>query len=311
MKPSALKTFCVLAVTVIGLSAAPVRAATDSLVASIEGFFSALKEDFNGRASSAIVKSTREAQLGAYFAGFMKKNPSLSTVMKVDAKGRVVCERSRGKKPQAKKRSVAQVSWFLKTSKELRAFDCTVVDKTGRASLYWCVPLLREAPGGGAKRPGFGGVFVAVVGMKDCFNAIARAGAQPFVIRLNNKTFYEHSWKSKMIFVENQLAVPGVETMTVRYQKSDVSTVAQAEAPPKTYIDTFAMTAEASLEKKSPDSSSAGPETRKVSAAKKNMPFIVSLFVLIIVVTVLLIIQIADRIGRRRSSRPGGKPDIL
>jgi hypothetical protein len=63
MKPSAVKTVGACLSAIIGMFAAPARPATDSLVASMEVYFSALKDDFNQRAASSIVKTGRTAQL--------------------------------------------------------------------------------------------------------------------------------------------------------------------------------------------------------------------------------------------------------
>jgi hypothetical protein len=283
----------------------PVYPATDSLIASMETYFSDLKEDFNQRAASSIIKTPSGAQLSAYFAKILKKKPSLASLMKVNAKGTVLCERIRDEKYAVTKHSVAKRQWFLKTAKSLKKYDCCVHEKNGGVYLYWSVPLLRE--GAGSRR--FNGAVLAVVDLKDCFQAITKAGVRPFLVLLNNKVFYEHAWKSKMIFVEDRLSVPGVETITVRYQKSNVSIVPQTETPQKSDPDSLAAPQAVSAAKIAGDTSSAGLQGASVSAAKKNMPIIVSLIILIVIVAVLLIIQIADRINRRRTTRSGDKPD--
>ncbi len=313
MNQSVLKTVGVYLAAVIAVVSMPVHPASDSIVAFMEVYFASLKEDFNQRAASTIVKTARAAQLAGYFAGIMKKNPSIVSLMKVDAKGIVTYERARNGRQPVKKRSVVQRSWFDKTAKGLKEADCLVIDRSGRALIYWSIPLLRDGPGG-AKR--FNGALVAAVDLKACFQAIAKAGAQPFLIRLNDKTFYEGSWKNTMIFVENRLNIPGVENLVVRYQKSDVSTVPQPETPApgvvsETPAASVAIAPAASPVKASPDSIQAAPQVAQVSVAKKNMPFIVSLIVLIIVVSVLLIIQVADRVTRSRGARSANKNDLL
>jgi hypothetical protein len=295
MNQSALKIVGVRLAAIIAVFAASVYPATDSLVASMETYFSDLKDDFNQRATSSLVKSARSPQLDGYFAGIIKKNPAFASLMKIDAKGKVLCERVKGKKQPAKKRSVAGRSWFVKTIKGLKEFDCLVNDKNGRPLGYWSFPITADGPGGAMR---FTGAFVAVVDLKACFLAIAKTGTQPFLVRLDDKDFFENSWNSNMIFVEYRLSVPGVDNLIVRYQKSNVSSVPQQEPPARGLSESLSVASAA------PVAASANLQAPSVSPAKKNMPFIVSLIVLIIVVTVLLIIQVADRINRNRTNRP-------
>jgi hypothetical protein len=302
MNPSALKIVGMNLAAIIAVFAASAYPATDSLVASMETYFSALKDDFNQRAASSLVKSARAPQLGGYFAGIIKRNPSFASLMKVDAKGNVTCERVKGRQQLAKKRTVAQRTWFVKAAKGLKEFDCLVNDKNGRPLGYWSFPIVAEGPGG-AKR--FMGVFVAVVDLKACFLAIAKTGTQPFLVRLSDRDFFENSWNSNMIFVVYRLPVPGVDNLIVRYQKSNVSSVPQP--PPIVRSDSLSVTSPSAAPAAAPadpkDTSGANLQAPSVSPAKKNMPFIVSLIVLIIVVSVLLIIQVADRINRNRTNR--------
>jgi hypothetical protein len=305
MKPSVLKTVGMYLVTVIGVVATSADSATDSLVTTMEVYFSTLKKDFNQRATSSIVKTRRVSQLRRYFAQIMKKNPSVASLMKVNARGMVMYERVRNQNHPVKKRSVAKRQWFLKTAKGLKEYDFLIKDKKGRANLLWSIPLLREGRGSRS----FDGAVVAVIDLKNCFHTIAKRGAQPFLVRLNNKNFYEHSWKDKIIFVENHLNVPGVENIIVRYQKSDVSVVQQAELPQKSRAENLTAPSMGSIATHASDSSRVKPMLSSLFSGKKNMPVIVSLIILIVVVAVLLIIQITDRINRRRAAQSSDKWD--
>ena len=303
MKPSVLKTVGMYLVTVIGVVAPSADSATDSLVTTMEVYFSTLKKDFNQRAATSIVKTRRVTQLRRYFAQIMKKNPPIASLMKVNARGMVMYERVRNQNNPVKKRSVAKRRWFLKTAKGLKEYDCLIKDKKGRPNLLWSIPLLRE--GKGSRR--FNGAVVAVVDLKDCFHTIAKKGAQPFLVRLNNKNFYEHSWKDKMIFVENRLNIPGVENIIIRYQKSDVSIVPQADFAQKNKPENLTAPPAGSIATNASDSSRVKSTLSSLFSGKKNMPVIVSLIILIVVVAVLLIIQITDRINRRRTVQSSDK----
>jgi hypothetical protein len=307
MKKSVPTTVALCMTMVIAFFATPAIPATDSLVTIIEAYFSSLKEDFDQSAATPLVKSSRDARLFSYFGGIMEKNPSLRSLMKVDAKGIARCERRSGEKHAVKKHSVAKQQWFSQTTKNKKEYDYLSRDKNGHVSLYWSIPLLQEKSG--LQR--VSGAVVAVIDLRECFRAIARQSAQPFLVRMDNADFYAHSWKKTMIFVEDRLSVPGAENIAIRYQKSNVS-IPQPET----------------LQKSSPESSLAKPTRANLTgdssllpgaasmdppmpAAKKNMPLIVSLSVLIVIITVLLVFQVIAKINQNRSERTSKNKDFL
>ena len=122
MKKSVLKPFGVRVAAMIIAVAAAVHPATDSLVSAMETYFSALKEEVDRAASTSIVKNTAGSQLRGYFAAVMKRNPSIRSLMKVDARGRVVGERIRGEKRAPPRRSVARSRFFSQTAKSLKEY---------------------------------------------------------------------------------------------------------------------------------------------------------------------------------------------
>ena len=308
MKKSVLTTVALCLTAVMGLLPTPVHPATDSLVTIVEAYFSSLKENFDQGAASPIVKSSRDARLFGYFGGIMEKSPPLRSLMKVDAKGMARCERHSGDNHAVKKHSVAKQPWFSQTAKSKKEYDCLSKDKTGRVSLYWSVPLLQEKAG--SQR--FSGAVIAVVDLRDCFRAIARQCANPFLVRLDNADFYAHVWKKTMIFVEDRLSVPGAKDVAIRYQKSNVSILPQPQTPQKSSPESSPVnqTTAVSTGDSSRLAAAAAMEV-PVPAAKKNMPIIVSLSVLIVIITVLLIFQVIARINQNRSERAAENKDLL
>jgi hypothetical protein len=307
MKTSVLKPFGVRTAAIIILIPASIHPATDSLIPSMEAYFSALKEEVNRDAATSIVKNTAGVQLYGYFTAVIKKNPSIRSLMKVDGRGRVVCERVRGKKYPPQRRSVSQCGWFAQTAKSLKEYQCAYKDENGRAALSWSVPLLRN--GTGVQR--FNGAFIAIIDLHHCFRAIAKAGAPPFLVRLDDKDFYAHSWKSEMIFNENRLVVPGVSAITVRYQNNNVSVLVQPESTRIVDPDTLRQSPIAVAQRDSPALFAAVIGNTGPATAKKNIPVIIGLLVLIAFVTVLLVIQIAGGITRRRTGASKEKRDLL
>ena len=97
----------------------------------------------------------------------------------------------------------------------------------------------------------------------------------------------------------------------IRYQKSEVSVVQQAELAQKSKPDNLTAPPVGSIATNAPRSSRVKPVLSSLFSGKKNMPVIVSLIILIVVVAVLLIIQITDRINRRRTAQSSDKWDRL
>jgi hypothetical protein len=279
----------------------PAFPSTDTFAIAMTSYFIDLKNDFNQFASSPIIKNPRPSKLQGYFTEMLKKHPQFESLIKVDAKGLTVIEQIRDKKQDKKKRRITNSLWFSRTAKSLKEYNCLLKEKNGRYYIYWCIPVFRD---NSASRR-FGGAIVAKVDLRDCFHAIAMKGYEPFLVRLNNKNVYEHLWKTKMIFVETILDVPGMEKVIVRYQKSGVSTIPQSETSNNTPPDTLLDLTSASSPIDSHGFQKGDTVIPSVSATKKNMPIVVSLIVFIVVVLVLLIIQIADRINRKRSERQG------
>jgi hypothetical protein len=279
---------------------------TDTLTMVVASYFAQLKGDFNKFAASASIKNSRLPKLRSALADMLDKHSQIQSLLKADSKGVVVAEQPSREKREKKKRRITGTLWFSKTAQTLKEYTCLVKEKNGNVFLYWTVPIMRE----NSPRKRFNGAIVAKVDLRTCFHEIADQGFQPFVVRYNNKNIYEHLWKPKMIFIERALDFPGLEKLSVRYQKSGVSTLPQSETQKIT--DSIAQVA---LTPTSPPLDSQGlqkPDSldSSASATKKNMPVIVSLIVFIIVILVLLIIQITDKINRNRGDQNGGKNGI-
>jgi hypothetical protein len=307
MKKPVLTRIALCLTAIMALLPSPALPATDSLVTIVEAYFSSLKETIDQSTASPIVKSSHDARLFGYLGGIMEKNPPIRSLMKVDAKGMVRCERRSGQNHAQKKRSVAKQQWFSQTAKNKKEYDCLSKDKNGLVSLYWSIPLMQEKAG--FQR--LNGAMVAVVDLRACFRLVARQNAQPFLVRMDDANFYAHLWKKTMIFIEDRLSVPGAENITIRYQKSNVSLpeseTLQKPSPESSRVNQTIAYSGADSSHQAEGAAQIAP----VPAAKKNMPIIVSLSILIVIVTVLLIFQVIARINRNRSERAKGNKDFL
>jgi hypothetical protein len=285
----------------------PVFASTDSLTTSIDNYFSVLKDDFTTYSSSKTVKNKQVKVIKAYFIKTLKKHQPIFSLLMANAKGKVLCEVVRGEKPLQTKINIAKQVWYLQVSKSLKDYDWLIKEDNGRYYLFWSVPILRKAPKGHTK---FNGVVVAKIDLWDCFHKIAETTKEPFYIRLNDMTLFSHLWENQRIFVEDTLAVPGAEKISVRYQKTGVSPVQASVGPESTSVLSLKDTSQKSLA----SIQGAGKNDVKPSAAKvskTNLPIVIGLIVLIIIITIILIIQLIGKIKHLMLMRSIDKQDRL
>jgi len=286
----------------------PVFASTDSLTMTFNGYFSSLKRDFNACAVSvSTVKKTTNVDL--HFIKTLKKHQSVHSLLLTNDKGRVVGESVRGEKPSRAKRSVSGRSWYLKTRKTLAPYDGLTKEDNGRYYLVWCVPLVKTARG----HQKFQGAVVAKIDLWDCIHHVAETTKEPFCVRMKDKTLYTHDWETQRIFVEDTLSVPGVTSISIRYQKSGVSPVIAAQASESAPNADQKELSEAAQQKVADalpvENTQAKQGAFKVS--KTNIPIVIGLIVLICVITIVLIMQLIGRIRHLVLMKSFDKQDRL
>jgi len=283
-----------------------IAAPAESLTTAIQSYFTEVKNDVSVVAQSAMVIKSRSAkQVNAYFAKTVKKHQPLTAIMKTNAKGIVINEYVRNEKSIKRKQNVAKQIWFSRAAKSRKENDCLAREENGRYYLYWTIPIFRTVSGSRL----FDGALIAKVDLWDCFHKIAAASAEPFLIRLNTKTLYAHVWENKRIFVEDALSIPGIDKISVRYQKIGVIAIAATQknqTPDQSPADSIVQTArETGAEKQIVTSTQ--PDAKPI---KSTIPIIIGLILIILTVSVLLIIQVTRRrpaAAARRSRNFGDK----
>ena len=273
-------------------------ASTESITAGIETYFRELRADVAACAQSSILTSNvPPGQVNAYFSKTIKKHQTLNALFKINAKGIVVNEYVRSEKPLKKKRTVSKQPWYSRVVKTQKDVNCLVREKNGRYYLYWSSPLFRKVSG--AQR--FDGVVTAKIDVWDCFYKLASTSPESFLIRLNGTTLYAHLWENKRIFVEDRLAVPGIEKISVRYQKSGVSPIAVPQAKEPDITAPAAITRTVSqISSIIPNSTNASTLAVGNKRMKNNIPIIIGLIIIILIVLTLLVMQV---IGRLRPAK--------
>ena len=273
------------------IGCSPVFATTDLPTISIDTYFSVLKSDFKACAASSLVKSRQAKHINTYFIKTLKKHQPLFSLSMTTSKGRMLSEIVRGEKPVRTKKDVSKQFWFVQVRKSLKEYDGLVKEDNGRYYLLWSIPILHKAVKG---VPKFDGVVVAKIDLWDCFQKIAETTKKPFCVRLNDMTLYTHLWENQRIYLEDSLLVPGVETISVRYQKSGVSAVASQEPESSSVMSRKDSSQKTLASIKGFDKNNPKPAEPKVS--KTNVPIVIGLIILIIIITVILIVQLIGKI---------------
>lgn len=301
-KPAVLQ--CFLIVLMIGY--VPVFASPDSLTASIDKYFSILKNGFNACATSSAVKSRNVKHINAYFVKTLKKHQPIFSLLIANPKGKVLSEVVRGEKPVPTKKDATKEAWYLQVRNSLKNYDGLMKEDNGRFYLLWSTPLLHKATKGHKK---FDGAVLAKIDLWDCFHKISETTKDAFYIRLNDMTLFSHLWENQRIFVEDTLIIPGVEKISVRYQKSGVSAVAP-QIPESASAASWKDTSQKTLASIQGAAKNA-PKTAAIKVSKTNLPIVIGLIVLIIIITVILIVQLIGKIKHFMLMRSIDKQDRM
>ncbi|HUI91500.1 MAG TPA: hypothetical protein VLX68_04545 [Chitinivibrionales bacterium] len=201
---------------------ASIPAYSASIKDTVSASFIALKKDFDKLAASKSIAKSRPGPVNALFAAALKKNPPVSSLVKVNAKGAVISEAVRGERPKKKShRKIGREDWYVFTVKNKKAFSGTS-EENGKNYLVWARPLF-----GGKKR--VAGVVAEKIDLAGCLDLISGETTAPFLIRQEEKILYSHNWRNDSSFLEEPITIPGIEKVTFLTEKP--VTVARAAEP--------------------------------------------------------------------------------
>jgi hypothetical protein len=186
----------------------------EQVQAEIDTFFERLSGEFNRIAASPTVRSSRAAQLDAYFLRALKRNQVINSIVRTDAKGRTITEFVRMKGANHARKVVKTEKWFSDIAKGADEFSGMVKD-TGRYYLVWSRPVTGKRASGP-----MAGVIMAKIDLWDCFRRVSGSIETPFLVRLNTISLYSNKWKSGKDYDEYALNVPGAESVSLRVEKA-------------------------------------------------------------------------------------------
>lgn len=241
----------------------------------IEKYFSDIKETFDYVAAAPAVKGTNLPRTDRYFVSVLKKHQPFYSLIKTNSKGVIISEIVRGQTPERNFRVISDQPWFPALSKKFEDYAGLLKEDNGRYYLFWCKPVVK-----GNKH--FIGAVAAKIDLWDCIHKYSSNVAEPFLVRLGNKSLYSHKWKTTDLYEQVALDIPGISKIYVRFPKGvpqdaavDSSAIA---ATPDTVVKTAIVT-EPVVEK---------AKTEK-SPAKKNNTFRTIILVIMGIALIVLI----------------------
>jgi hypothetical protein len=144
---------------------------------------------------------------------FMRDNPGVTRILRVNAGGYTVNDVTAGSPRSAPPRSVASQRWYQHVSQGKTPYYSMDVDPEGQIVLFYGWPLTASAAGAEASLTG------AYAAMID-FSAQAALidGAPPFRVAYQGRVVFEHEWDD-LDYDEEPLAVKGARDLTIRTLK--------------------------------------------------------------------------------------------
>ena len=174
-------------------AAAPLAAVSpaDSLKADIDAYFSGVRAAFEDVASATVVQQVDASAADRHFVNALVKYPAMTTLLRANAKGVLVNEVVRGKRPQRVYRNVAAQRWFVE-AKGWRPYDGAVSEKESAMLLLWARPIVVAKPSG-ARR--FAGAVAVKVDLAECLRTVTTVYDRPFQLLVKGQVFFAHRWE--------------------------------------------------------------------------------------------------------------------
>jgi hypothetical protein len=197
-----------------------------SIQQDLNDYFAGIDTTLSTLQRSQALRSTERRPAENLFIRELKRNQSYYAFWRVNSKGKIVSEVIRGKNPARPGTDVENENWFKSVKKNNEDFYTVFKDEErGRYYLIWSKPVL--------KNDKFVGAVCLKIDLWDSFYEYSNGVYFPFSIKLGKKTLFSHKWKDQMTYQEDNLIVPGIKSISVRYipEKKDASpdTIANAQ----------------------------------------------------------------------------------
>lgn len=192
----------------------------------LDGYFAGIDTALSTLQRSQALRSTERRPAENLFIRELKRNQSYYAFWRANSKGKIVSEVIRGKNPTRPGTNVENENWFKSVKRNNEDFYTVFKDEErGRYYLIWSKPVL--------KKDKFVGVVCLKIDLWDSFYDYSNGVYFPFSIKLGKKTLFSHKWNDKMTYREENLAVPGIKSISVRYipekKEEPLDTIANAQ----------------------------------------------------------------------------------
>jgi hypothetical protein len=275
---------------------------SESIHEAADNYFAFLKKDFDRLALNPALRNPRINPVNRIFVTSLKKHQPLAYLARVNARGLVINEVVRGEVPQKKvKRKVGDVEWYSAVAKNKRTY-CGFAEDNGRYYLIWSEPIVAK------KR--FGGVIAAKVDIWDCFHKLSNETMEPFLVRIGQKSLYSNKWKNESAFVEEPLAVPGVETISLLTERpSPAAHVAETLAASVRRDTSSVAPGPAPVSALQPGAAATTGAKKASSGFAKHRTVIIIIGIVIAIIFIFLLFQFYVWLNHKFLMRSINRPD--
>ncbi len=169
----------------------------------MEQYFSQVQDEFDEISSSPILRSNKLSTTNTYFIKVLRKAPHIRTVLRVNSKGMVVNEVTRGQKPLKKPyRMVDRQRWFVELKEGQKPFYGFKKIK-GQPYLFWANPLYLTTKSGEIK---FTGAVVAKIDLKGQLFEFAQIFQKPFYLKGLGGDLLHYKWDENRAKVSKKVS---------------------------------------------------------------------------------------------------------
>ncbi len=182
-----------------------VWAESDETTAAVAEHFDALHTTIAQLAESDALASANIKRAVAPFKKTMSSHASVTSMMRINSKGKVVNEVVREGRPGRRFRNVSRQGWFTETAR-LNNYYGYLKRRDGDFELFWCFPIVLSGNR-------FGGALVAKIDMKRALKTVAGEIDKPFRVVYEKRVFFAHEWNKSGETATKKLDVRGTEDL--------------------------------------------------------------------------------------------------
>ncbi|MCL2218802.1 MAG: hypothetical protein FWC23_02665 [Chitinispirillia bacterium] len=270
----------------------------------VEQEFQRLEGALNRYIQNDVLKSTNLDQMNQKLHDFMRENPGVARILRVNAGGHSVNDISADSPRSAPSRNISAQAWFKQITQTRRGYYSMDADSTGGSvSLFYAWPLFA-----GPNRDVFSGAVAALID----FTAAAALieNAPPFQVAYRGKAFFQHDW-DEVDYTEEPLEIRGSRDLTIRTMKpiaTRLDPIAQT-APPSRRNRAAVSESDGDDKVEEEAASSTGEKTVRGNTAIFGIPVNKALLVLMVLVVALLAYSVLKgRGGKKRFTRDEPAP---